>query len=100
MSEITKEYLDQKFAELPQRKELDILTRKFDGLTQELSEFKEEIVNKIDNVETSLETSTGDLARITADSFEEIKAKLDVKKEVEILNKRMGKLEQALNIHQ
>lgn len=87
MAEITKEYLD---------KQLEKLATKTDirGVKADVQSVKTE-VESMKNLVTS---EVGKLARMTADGFEEIKNELDVRKEVVNLNRRMMRIEQALNI--
>ena len=81
MSDLTKEYLDQK---------LDKLVT------------KDNIKNGLDSLESNLklhvEQEIVELARMTSNGFEEIKRELDVRKEVASLDRRTFRIEQALNI--
>lgn len=75
MSELTKEYLD----------------KKLDSQTQEIKSYVDDKVSFIDE-------KIDGLARMTANGLEEIKSELNVKKEVDNLNRRISLIEQALNI--
>ena len=73
MSELTKEYLDQQLGKLATKEDIE--------------DVKNLVVSEVAN-----------LARMTADGLEEIKRELDVKTQVENLNYKVNRIEQALNI--
>lgn len=75
MSDLTREYLD----------------KKLDSQTTELKSYVEEKV-------VGLDEKIDSLARMTANGLAEIKRELDVKDRVDNLDRRMFKIEQALNI--
>ncbi len=75
MSELTKEYLDQKI----------------DSQTTELKSYVDEKI-------VGLDEKIDSLARMTANGLAEIKRELDVREQVEGLNQRIFRIEQALNI--
>ena len=75
MTELTKEYLD----------------KKLDGQTTEIKSY-------VDDKVSSVEEKINDMAGMVARGFEEIKKELDVRHEVENLNRRISKIEHALNI--
>jgi len=75
MAELSKEYFDQKFAEIEGR---------FDRQTKELKAYADEQTEK--------------LAAMVADGFEEVKALLDVRERVKQLESDMHKIKEALHI--
>ncbi len=87
MSEITKEYLDEKLAQLATKEDISRVDKKIDALSMSVDKKIDSLIDTVDN-----------LARMVADGFEEIKNELDVRKEVTDLNHRMSRIEQALNL--
>ncbi len=81
MSDLTKEYLDQK---------LDKLVT------------KDDLKNGLDSLESNLklhvEQEVADLAGMMSRRFDELEKKLDVRAEVDQLKDQMNKVWQALNI--
>lgn len=75
MSELTKEYFDQKFTEIDNR---------FDQQTKELKAYTDQQTEK--------------LAAMVADGFEEVKELLDVRERVKHLESDMHKIKEALHI--
>jgi predicted nucleic acid-binding Zn-ribbon protein len=75
MTELSKEYFDQKFAEVDHR---------FDQQTKELRAYANQQTEK--------------LATMVADGFEEIKELLDVRERVKHLESDMQKIKEALHI--
>jgi hypothetical protein len=75
MTELSKEYFDQKFAEVD---------RRFDQQTRELKAYADQQTEK--------------LAVMVADGFEEVKELLDVRERVKHLESDMHKIKEALRI--
>lgn len=75
MTELSKEYFDQKFAQIDNR---------FDQQTKELKAYADEQTEK--------------LAVMVADGFEEVKELLDVRERVKHLEVDMQKIKEALHI--
>ena len=69
MAELTKEYLDKQLGKLATKSSINNLDKKIDNL-----------------------------AMIVANGFAEVKRELDVRDEVAALNRRMSRIEQALNL--
>ena len=86
MSELTKQYFDKQLGKLATKEDLKKLVTKND------------LKSEIGRLELKVEDEIANLARMTADGFEEIKKKLDVRKDVENLDRRVYRVEQALNI--
>ena len=84
MAELTREYLDKKLDKLATKNDI----KHVESLIQE------EVTSLAKNVDEKIDS----LAMMVANSLEEIKSELDVKKEVESLNRRMFRIEQALDI--
>ena len=88
MSELTKEYLD----------------KKLDSQTVEIKSYVDDRVDglatkkDLENLVISDEEKIDDLAVMVARGFEEVKKELDVRTQVENLDHRMVRIEQALNI--
>ncbi len=76
MPELTKDYFDKQLKNLPTKQDMDDVKSLVQSVKKEVAE----------------------VARMTADGLEEIKKELDVKKEVVDLNRRMTRIEHALNI--
>ena len=75
MSELSREYLDKQ-------------------LNSQTTELKSYVGEKIVGLDEKIDS----LARMTANGLAEIKRELDVREQVEGLNKRIFRIEQALNI--
>lgn len=91
MPEITKQYFDKQLGKLATK----------DDIKDVKSLVKTEVGRldtKIGRLEMKIETEVAELAAMTSKRFDELEAKLDVKKEVEGLGKRVFRVEQALNI--
>lgn len=128
MSELTAEYLDKKLGEQTEilKSYVDVKTQYLDSRIDKIETSVDRLETSVDRLETSvgkletsvdgIETSVGklemsidrlessleekidDLARMTARGFEEIRRELDVRGQVQDLDKRIGKVEHALNI--
>lgn len=79
MSDLTKEYLDKQ-------------------LNSQTKEIKSYVNNKIDGLAQDVEKQIEGLARMTADGLTDIKRELDVKDQVDKLDRRIVRIEEALNV--
>jgi len=75
MSDLSKEYFDQRFAEID---------RRFDEQTKDLKAYADQQTEK--------------LATMVADGFDEVKELLDVRERVKHLESDMQKIKEALHI--
>ena len=108
MTDITKEYLDKQLGKLATKTDIKDVKTDIVGLRTDVDGVRTDIVGlktdvdglrtDIDGVRGLVVKEVGKLARMTADGLEEIKRELDVRSEVENLNHRMIRIEQALNI--
>lgn len=85
MPELTKEYFDKQLKNLATKQDLGRFATKQD-------------IDSIKILVQTVQEKVKEVARMTADGLEEIKRELDVKKEVLDLNRRINRIEQALNI--
>ena len=71
-----------------------------DTLTKEyFDEHMDRIDTRFDAVEKKIEDEVQGLATIVANGFAELEKRLDVQERVEKLEKKMTKVETALNVH-
>ena len=91
MAELTKEYLDKQLGKLATKSSINNLDKKIDNLAHSVDK-------KIDNLAHSVDEKIDNLAMIVANGFAEVKRELDVRDEVAALNRRMSRIEQALNL--
>ena len=85
MSDLTKEYFDKHMAQM---------NRRFDAMDTRLDVMQAYMDRRFDNVEKEIH----DLARMTAIGFSELEKRLDVRERLETLEKKMTKVETALNV--
>ena len=93
MSELTKEYLDKKLDKLTTKDDLKRIDNKIETLAT-----KKDLEDLEGNLMSHIEEEIGKLAVMTSNGLEEIKRELDVRTQVENLDHRMIRIEQALNI--
>ncbi|HEY4474838.1 MAG TPA: hypothetical protein VJC06_02865 [Candidatus Paceibacterota bacterium] len=90
MSELTREYLDQK---------LDSQTTELKSYVDEkITGLDEKIVGLEKNLDAKIENEVANLAGMMSRRFDELEKKLDVRAEVDQLKSQMNKVWQALNI--
>ena len=95
MAELTREYLDKKLDKLATKNDI----KHVESLIQEeVTSLAKNVDERIDSLAKNVDEKIDSLAMMVANSLEEIKSELDVKKEVESLNRRMFRIEQALDI--
>ena len=80
MSEITKQYFDKALKNLATKQDIK-------GLDV-----------KIDKLDFKIENEVAELAAMVSRRFDEVEKRLDIRTEVENLNHRMSRIEQALNL--
>ncbi|KKS25897.1 MAG: hypothetical protein A2736_02735 [Candidatus Yanofskybacteria bacterium RIFCSPHIGHO2_01_FULL_41_27] len=102
MAELTKEYLDKQLGKLATKSSINNLDKKIDNLAhsvdKKIDNLAHSVDEKIDNLAHSVDEKIDNLAMIVANGFAEVKRELDVRDEVAALNRRMSRIEQALNL--
>lgn len=85
MTTLSKEYFDQHMKRIDKR--FDSVDNRFDSVD-----------DRFDKVEKKIEDEIHGLAVMTAKGFDDIAKRLDVRERVEKLEKKMSKVESALNV--
>jgi len=106
MAELTREYLDKKLDKLATKNDIkhvesliqEEVTSLAKNVDEKIDSLAKNVDEKIDSLAKNVDEKIDSLAMMVANSLEEIKSELDVKKEVESLNRRMFRIEQALDI--
>ncbi|OGN32843.1 MAG: hypothetical protein A3I92_00815 [Candidatus Yanofskybacteria bacterium RIFCSPLOWO2_02_FULL_43_10b] len=88
MADLTKEYFDKQLKNLATKQDIGKLDKKIDKLEIELKSF----------VEIHVEEKIDVLARAVNTGFEDVIKRLDFRERVEELERKMSKMEKALNL--